>query len=193
MFGAVALGVRVQRCGLATGLIRGDRREALRVVQRRERPKQRFVGFAIVNSNLLRHVQARAIHLDRRLDRPEGLVVQGVVPTIPGEQLGLRHVEQRGRLAPAPTSSQGDLAPQSAIVHETSGGHMTTGTSNLACVAFVSQSVDRAIIVTVQELAGEDRFEEQLLAEGRSIRPIREAIAHVRGRSGQTRRGETRQ
>ena len=80
--------------------------KARSVVEWRQFAEQGFVLGAVPQVDLLGRVQARAVHLDRRLQRTERLIIEGVVATVPHEHRHLAYVEQRRRLAPSPPSAQ---------------------------------------------------------------------------------------
>src|SRR5260221_3542040 len=86
---AVAGGFGIDRCRLAPCLFSGKLRKAPWVVEGRKGAEDRFVLFAVEREDALGDVEARAVHLDGRFQRTKGLVVKGVVPAIPHEQLGL--------------------------------------------------------------------------------------------------------
>ena len=86
-FGAIARGaapdsdtsvVTIERA--AAGLFCRKRRKALGVVERRERTEQAFVSGAVVFEDALRGEQARAVALDRRLERAEDLARYRCLP-----------------------------------------------------------------------------------------------------------------
>ena len=147
---AIAGRLRVDRGRLTTRQVRRELRETRGVVQRGHRPEDRFVVGAVKRIDLLGGIQARAVHLDRGLQRAERLIVERVVTTVPHEELCLPDVDERRRSAPTPTRCERNLLSKRAIVEVAGGRDMTARTRDFACLSLATEGVSPAVVVAVE-------------------------------------------
>src|SRR4051812_20587728 len=111
---SMALTVTNRKCPAifwgTAGILSSELRESLGIVEMWHRTKDLCVFFSIKTRHLLSDIKSRTIHLKRRLDHAENLVVQRVSSPIPHEELALAYVKKRWRTSYSPPCAQRDLA-----------------------------------------------------------------------------------